>query len=132
MKSLLYILLLLHFSMFSQDKIVNAEVISDNEINILFVSPDSFPQVSIVFEALKNNLPIFNLNKSSIEVYEDDKPCDVINLTSVTQNQPFFISMIIDHSGSMQYDPIQLIDSNTGQFFKSVIVNEYGQIIKYP
>ena len=32
MKSLLCILLLLHFSMFSQDKIVNAEVLSDNEI----------------------------------------------------------------------------------------------------
>ena len=131
MKSLFFIFLLLHFSMFSQDKIVDTQVISDNEINILYVSPDSFPQVSIVFEALKNNLPIFNLNKSSIEVYEDDKPCHILKLTSVTQNQPFYITMIIDHSGSMQYDPIQLIDSNTGELLPSV-VELNGEIIQFP
>ena len=131
MKSLFLIFLLLHFSIFSQDKIVDTQVISDNEINILYVSPDSFPQVSIVFEALKNNLPIFNLNKSSIEVYEDDKPCDILKLTSVTQNQPFYITMIIDHSGSMQYDPIQLIDSNTRELLPSV-VELNGEIIQFP
>jgi hypothetical protein len=131
MKSLFLIFLLLHFSIFSQDKIVEAQVISDNEINILYVSPDSFPQVSIVFEALKNNLPIFNLNKSSIEVYEDDKPCDILKLSSVTKNLTFYITMIIDHSGSMQYDPIQLIDSNTGELLPSV-VELNGEIIQFP
>jgi len=131
MKLLFLIFLLLHSSIFSQDKIVDTQVISDNEINILYVSPDSFPQVSIVFEALKNNLPIFNLNKSSIEVYEDDNLCDILKLTSVTQNQPFYITMIIDHSGSMLFDPIQLIDSNTGELLPSV-VELNGEIIQFP
>ena len=131
MKILFFIFLLLHFSIYSQDKIVDTQVISDNEINILYVSPDSFPQVSIVFEALKNNLPIFNLNKYSIEVYEDNKPCDILNLSSVTQSQSFFITMIIDHSGSMQYDPIQLIDTNTRQLLPSV-VELNGEIIQFP
>jgi len=131
MKRLFFILLLHHFSILSQDKIVDTQVISENEINILYVSPDSFPHVSIVFEALKNNLPIFNLNKSSIEVYEDDEICDILKLTSVTQSQPFYITMIIDHSGSMQYDPTQLLNPTTGELLPSVI-EENGVIIQFP
>ena len=131
MKRLFFIFLLLHLTIFSQNKIVDTQVISENEINILYVSPDSFPHVSIVFEALKNNLPIFNLNKSLIKVYEDNKTCDILKLTSVTENQPLYITMIIDHSGSMQFEPIQLLNLSTRELLPSVIV-ENGEIIQFP
>ncbi|HEY8402672.1 MAG TPA: VWA domain-containing protein [Cytophagaceae bacterium] len=119
MKHTIAVLLLLIISnlAYGQKKTVYGDLKSSDstELNIITVRPDSFPSISIIFEAVKDNEPVFGLNKNLLTVTEDEKICNIIKITQIEENYPINISLIIDHSGSMQLDPWQLIDSVSGK-----------------
>ena len=79
-------------------------------IKVIQVSPDSFPAVSVVFEAVKNGTPVFGIQKEDVIVTEIGVSSDVIQLNEVSQNYPIYITLVIDHSGSMNEDYSQLYD----------------------
>ena len=108
------------------------EASDTTKLNIIKVSPDDFPQISVVFEAVKKGMPIFGLSKNILRVTEDGIGCEVINLEMVSEKHPISITLVIDHSGSMQFDDNQLIDSKSGLLINSVIVDKTGEIINYP
>ncbi len=85
------------------------------KLNIIKVAPDSFPSISVIFEALKNNQPIFGLKSEHLTISENNEDCRIIKLSEISQNHPINISLIIDHSGSMSEDRNQLIDSVTNK-----------------
>ena len=106
------------------------------ELNIITTKPDEFPNISIVFEALKNGKPTFGLDKNSIRVFEDDVRCQVVKLEEISVDMPINISLILDHSGSMAEDYSQLLDTSTGWYIEEVKF-EYDSlgvpyIIEYP
>jgi Ca-activated chloride channel homolog len=106
-------ILLLHFFLlstifFSQEKKVITEIKSANvfELSIIKVYPDSFPNVSVLFQA-KNNLgkPLWLLKKEELIIRENDKQCEILNLINITENKPLNIGLVLDHSGSMFENP---------------------------
>ena len=105
-KHILFFLILCQISFaHSQTNNVNASVtiIDTADIVVLSVFPDSFPNVSVLFKAeTRSNEPIWNLDKSKMQVKEDDEDCDIISLEQVSKNKPINIGVVFDHSGSMQ------------------------------
>ncbi|MDC0201869.1 VWA domain-containing protein [Flavobacteriales bacterium] len=87
----------------SQQQDVNASLESNNltTLKILGVFPEEFPKISIIFEAVRDSIPIHNLEKKQISVYEDDEECDIYSLEDVSKNTPIVYSIISDNSGSM-------------------------------
>lgn len=85
------------------------------KLNIIKVAPDSFPSISIIFEALKNNQPVFGIGSNHLTISENNKDCRILKLSEISQNYPINISLIIDHSGSMAEDRNQLFDSVTSK-----------------
>jgi Ca-activated chloride channel homolog len=91
-----------------QDRNVQTKIAAENifELSIIQVYPDSFPNVSVVFQA-KNEFgkPLWLLKKSELKISENDFTCDVIKLINITENKPINIGLIFDHSGSMLENP---------------------------
>lgn len=85
------------------------------QLKIIKVNPDSFPLVSIVFEAVKDEMPIFGLEKDKLLVTENDVPCEIVSLQDVSQQYPISITLVLDHSGSMQQNVGFYLNDSTGQ-----------------
>ncbi len=100
------ILLLFTIIAISQDNVIDASIISSDEttIKILNSFPDSFPNISVVFEAEKNNAPIWDLSAEKLQIYEDEKLCEIIGLEPISKNEQINISIVLDHSSSMKRD----------------------------
>jgi len=106
---------------YSQTSKVNTNIsITDTaDIVVLSVFPDSFPNVSVLFKAeTRNNEPIWNLDKSRIQVKENDEDCEIISLEQVSKNKPINIGVVFDHSGSMKYSAS--ISKDTVAIFKII------------
>ncbi len=118
--TLLYILLFQMLTAFAQvDKVeTNVSITDTADISILAVFPDSFPNISVLFRAeTRKNEPIWDLDKSKMQVRENDEDCDVISLEQVSKNKPINIGVVFDHSGSMAYEESQLFDSTGAMLF---------------
>lgn len=107
------LIILLFYSTFclAQEQEVKTEIKAENvfELSIIQVYPDSFPIVSVVFQA-KNEFgkPLWTLNKSEIEITENENECEVLRLKNISKNKPLNIGIIFDHSGSMVDNPTQI------------------------
>ena len=112
--SLSIFLLFLLTTSLSQDLFVETEIKSQNiyELSIIQIYPDSFPDVSVVFQA-KNEAgkPLWDLDRSELSVTENDRDCDIIRLYNISKNKPLNIGLVFDHSGSMVDNPSQFPDS---------------------
>ena len=87
-------------------------------ISIIKIFPDSFPSVGVVFRAEnRSGQPIWGLTKDKMIVKEDNSPCFVRSLKQLSQNQPIDICLVMDHSGSMIFDPKELFDENDFPLF---------------
>jgi len=107
MKYIIFSLLLFTtFFSFAQKSAVSGVINSKDstQIKVIALRPDSFPMVSVAFEALKDSKPIFGLQKQNLRVYEDDVQCPIVSLAEISENYPINISLVIDHSGSMGID----------------------------
>lgn len=81
------------------------------DLSILNVYPDSFPDVSVVFKAeTRKGEPVWNLTREKMKVAENSQECKVVSLEQISRNKPIILGVVIDHSGSMNFDPSQLFD----------------------
>jgi Ca-activated chloride channel family protein len=97
-----------------QEHIIETEIKSQNifELSIIQVYPDSFPNVSVVFQAKnKDGKPLWKLDKSEVSVTENNQDCDVVRLVNISNTKPLNIGLVFDHSGSMVDNPAQFPDS---------------------
>ncbi|MEM7161633.1 MAG: VWA domain-containing protein [Bacteroidota bacterium] len=93
---------------------IPTEISAENvfELSIIAVYPDSFPNVSVVFQA-KNEFgkPLWQLTKSEIRVRENYRDCPVHGLKNISEDKAVNIGLVFDHSGSMVDNPAQMPDS---------------------
>lgn len=101
---LVFIFVLAGLTCFGQTENIQTEIRADNifDLSIIKVYPDSFPNVSVVFQA-KNMFgkPLWTLDKSEIQVAENHRDCKVLRLINISENKPLNIGLVFDHSGSM-------------------------------
>ncbi len=106
-----FILLIFVFSgiyCMAQERNVTTKITAESifELSIIQIYPDSFPKVSVVFQA-KNQFgkPLWLLKKSELKITENDVPSKILRLINITRNKPINIGLVFDHSGSMFENP---------------------------
>lgn len=112
MRNIIIIILFVNaLTCFGQTENIQTEIRSENifDLSIIKVYPDSFPNVSVVFQA-KNKFgkPLWTLDKSEIQVKENNQDCEVIRLLNISKDKPINIGLVFDHSGSMVANPGQI------------------------
>ncbi len=106
------------------------------ELSIIRLYPDSFPNVSVIFQA-KNRFgkPLWTLDKSEMIVTENEKLCEVTGLKNISENKPLNIGLVFDHSGSMVDNPAQMpkgIETMQYDFFAGIpFPKNYTMAIDY-
>jgi Ca-activated chloride channel family protein len=111
MKNFLHLVLFLPFIGLSQSKKIQAGISTkdSSKLSILGVYQDDFPNISVVFRAeKKNGNPVFGLSKKDLTVLENEEECQVISIRELSKQKPINIGIVLDHSGSMDYDEVQL------------------------
>jgi Ca-activated chloride channel family protein len=111
MKKFLHIVLFLPLIGLGQSKKIQAGISTkdSSKLSILGVYQDDFPNISIVFRAeKKNGNPVFGLSKKDLTVLENEEECQVISIRELSKQKPINIGIVLDHSGSMDYDEVQL------------------------
>jgi Ca-activated chloride channel family protein len=112
MRNIIIIILFINtFSCFGQTENIQTEIKSENifDLSIIKIYPDSFPNVSVVFQA-KNKFgkPLWTLDKPEIQVKENYQDCEVLRLLNISKDKPINIGLVFDHSGSMVDNPAQM------------------------
>jgi Ca-activated chloride channel family protein len=100
-----FLLFLPHTIAFAQSN-VETEIDAKNafELSIIDIFPDSFPEVSVVFQAKNSEgKPLWELGASEVNVYENGENCEVLSIKNISKNKPVNVGLIFDHSGSMDY-----------------------------
>ena len=125
-KYILMAILLPGLTFGQEDKKIKGNISSkDVNISILGVYQDDFPNVSVVFRAEKNNgNPVFGLKKKDMTVKENDENCQVISIQELSKKKPINIGIVVDHSGSMQFDERKI--NQLGYDISEIPVDEYG------
>jgi Ca-activated chloride channel family protein len=111
MKNFLHLVLFLPFIGLSQSNKIQAGISTKDsaKLSILGVYQDDFPNISVVFRAeKKNGNPVFGLSKKDLTVLENEEECQVISIRELSKQKPINIGIVLDHSGSMDYDEVQL------------------------
>jgi Ca-activated chloride channel family protein len=111
MKKFLHLVLFLPLIGLSQSKKIQAGISTKDsaKLSILGVYQDDFPNISVVFRAeKKNGNPVFGLSKKDLTVLENEEECQVISIRELSKQKPINIGIVLDHSGSMDYDEGQL------------------------
>jgi Ca-activated chloride channel family protein len=111
MKKFLHIVLFLPLIGLGQSKKIQAGISTkdSSKLSILGVYQDDFPNISVVFRAeKKNGNPVFGLSKKDLTVLENEEECQVISIRELSKQKPINIGIVLDHSGSMDYDEVQL------------------------
>lgn len=81
------------------------------KLNVLSIDAHKFPQVVVSFNAKSGSgLPVNGITKNEIQLLEDGKSVKVANLKNVVINQPVYLSIVVDHSASMEEDAAKLYD----------------------
>jgi len=123
---------------FSQERNVKTKIAAENifELSIIQVYPDSFPNVSVIFQA-KNQFrkPLWLLKKSELKIHENGIECHVLRLINITKNKPLNIGLVVDHSGSMLENPNisrSKMDEISNQYFNGLpIPNDFTSSLDY-
>lgn len=117
--------------------IVETELSSTNNysLSVIQVFPDSFPLVSVIFQA-KNELgePLWLLDKNDFGIRENGFECEIVEVQNISKNIPLNIALVFDHSGSMVDNPSQMNDSlDTYQdlYFQNMLPDDYIMSIDY-
>lgn len=132
----LFLLLPLFCSAQTQNLETNIKAENVYELSIIQLYPDSFPHVSVVFQA-KNRFgkPLWTLDKSEIEVTENERLCEVTRLKNISENKPLNIGLVFDHSGSMVDNPAQMpkgVETMQYDFFAGIpFPKNYTMAIQY-
>ncbi len=111
MKNFLHLVFFLPLIGLSQSNKIQAGISTKDsaKLSILGVYQDDFPNISVVFRAeKKNGNPVFGLSKKELTVLENEEECQVISIRELSKQKPINIGIVLDHSGSMDYDEVQL------------------------
>ncbi len=88
------------------------------KLNILNIDAHAFPKILVSFKAEnKSGIPFWNLAKNNLQLMEDGKSCQVSNIKHTHSSQPINVSIVVDHSGSMDEDHSQLYDKDGKPLF---------------
>jgi hypothetical protein len=84
--------LIISFSSFAQENnLIETELTSVTayDLSVIQVFPDSFPQVSIIFQA-KNELeePLWLLEEKDFGIRENGQECEIIDIRNISKNTP--------------------------------------------
>lgn len=121
----------------AQTKKIETDISSTRifDLSVIRIYPDSFPKISVVFQA-KNKLgkPLWLLKKEELKIIENNKECQILELKELSKNKSLNIAMVLDHSGSMVDNPAQMPDSvETYQdlYFMKALPKDYIMPIDY-
>jgi hypothetical protein len=88
---------------------VDTEILSERiyELSVIQVFPDSFPVVEVIFQA-RNQVgqPLWGVSKTDISVEENERPCRILELVNMSEQDIIDIALVFDHSGSMGFPPL--------------------------
>jgi Ca-activated chloride channel family protein len=90
----------------AQAKNVKTKIKANNvyELSVINVYPDSFPQISVIFQAKNSSgIPLWHLKREEFKVIENDIVCKVLRVINISSKKPVNIGLVLDHSGSMDY-----------------------------
>ena len=100
---------------------VETEIVSANdyELSVIRVYPDSFPQVSVIFQAQNQlGLPIWELGNDELNVTENGLECEIIRIRNISKERPVNIGLVLDASGSMAQVSEDELEELFGQAFR--------------
>ena len=83
---------------------VDTEIASANDyqLSVIRVYPDSFPQVSVMFQAQNEfGMPIWEMSNDELNVTENGLDCEIIRIRNISKERPVNIGLVLDASGSM-------------------------------
>ena len=91
------------------------------DLSVIGIYPDSFPQVSVIFQAQdENEEPIWEIDKSELQIEENSRSCEVIDIHNISKNKIFNIGLVLDHSGSMLYNSKYVDQNNSGATYEEL------------
>lgn len=129
MKNIWILLIFGLFELAYSEEVVETELVTKEtyELSILKVYPDSFPRVSVIFNAEnEGGYPLWNLKKGDINVFENDEDCQVISIKNISKEKGINIGVVIDASGSM------IFDENISEADQVLVWNHYFKWNKWP
>lgn len=83
---------------------VETEIQSESiyELSVIQVFPDLFPEVEVIFQARnQTGQPLWGISEDDLVVFENEKLCEVLELTNLGEEDIIDIALVFDHSGSM-------------------------------
>ena len=92
---------ILNWSFAQEKEQIETELVSKTEfeVSIIQVFPDSFPQVSVMFQAKnQRNEPLWLLKKDDFGIKENGFDCEVLDVRNISKNTPLNIALVFDHS----------------------------------
>ncbi len=116
---------------------VETEIIPSTyfDISIIEVFPDSFPQVTVMFQARDEwDQPLWLLDTSDLYVKENGIKCPAIAVRNISENQPINVGLVFDHSASMVDNPDQMeegVESYQSLYFDDKLPDGYVMSIDY-
>lgn len=118
MKNLISLLFLFCFSInaFSQKEIDGKVYAGDSAIlKLSHVLPLEYPLINVLFKAEHpNGYPYWGLEKEDLLVTEGEKNCKIVYLKHFGNRKPINISLVLDHSGSMEFSNVDVLDFLNG------------------
>ena len=124
---------------FSQKEITGKLTAGDSvEIGIKYILPKDFPSIEVLFQAENSNgYPYWGLEINDFEITENNKLCEVLYLNHYGRKKPINISLVLDHSGSMNQsfsDIIDFLGGDTNLYFNPTdsIIQAYNFSGKRP
>jgi Ca-activated chloride channel family protein len=73
-------------------------------LKIMVLKPEAKQKVSMVFRAeFRDGEPVWDLKKDELQITENGHAREILSVESISRNKPIYVSVVIDHSGSMMY-----------------------------
>lgn len=116
---------------------VETEIIPSTyfDISIIEVFPDSFPKVTVMFQARDEwDQPLWLLDTSDLYVKENGIKCPAIAVRNISENQPINVGLVFDHSASMVDNPDQMeegVETYQDLYFDDQLPEGYVMSIDY-
>lgn len=96
----------------------NSQSTKNVKLNILHIDAHLFPKVLVSFKAdNQNGIPFWDLSNNKIIITDEGKNCTSLNLKQTISSKPIYLSIVVDHSGSMDEDHAQLYDKDGKPLF---------------
>ena len=99
---------------------VETEIASQNdyELSIIRVYPDSFPEISVVFQAQNElGMPIWEMSPDELSITENGIDCELLRIRNISKEIPLNIGLVLDASGSMSEINISQLEGYFGPHY---------------